>query len=378
MAGIYIHIPFCIKKCPYCDFISYVTSADTFGVYAEAVCAEALSRRDDVKELEFDTIYIGGGTPSLFPAELVTHILESIKYNFNFSNRWSNFEISIEANPDSLTSGWLEAVRRLGVNRLSIGAQDFSKQGLEFLERPHSVQDTLEAISIARDAGLESISLDLMFGIPGQSVSDLEKTLETACSCQCHHISCYELTVEPGTRLAQRVEAGDVVMPDEDLLSEMTDLVEAYMESQGLKQYEISNFAMEGHECRHNLNYWANGQYIGLGCSAVSYIHGVRSRNTSSLADYVRLVSEGQSAATFSESLDELAMLRETVVLGLRTNRGVSVSGLVDRFGVDIREIYGDRLKRLVQAGFIMEHGDRICLSRTGRRIANSVLSELV
>ena len=376
MPGIYIHIPFCVKKCPYCDFVSYAASAVSFHEYAEVLCLEIRNRASEAEDLVFDTIYIGGGTPSLFPATLIKTILMQVNDSFDFVAK--GMEISIEANPESVSEKWLEDIRDAGITRISMGVQDFSEQGLATLERPHSSRDARDAISLALAAGFESVNIDMMFGIPGQGIKELAQSLSMACNSGVHHISCYELTVEQGTRLEAGVRAGDIIMPDNDLLADMTDLAESFLGDHGYRQYEISNFSIPGHECRHNLNYWANGPYIGLGCAAVSCLYGTRSRNSASLNRYREMVKNKGKATEFQECLDCEASFRESVMLGLRTNRGISCSEMEAKFGINLQKYYGLTLKSLIDNALIEEDGGRICLTQRGRRVANSVLSMLV
>ncbi len=380
MAGIYIHLPYCVKKCPYCDFVSYTNPPISFATYIDAICAEIQNRRHEASSITFDTIYIGGGTPSLLPAHLIDRLLSCIAGAFSFSCRWDLVEISIEANPESVSASWLDSIRRSGVNRISIGVQDLSKAGLRSLNRPHGTEDALKALSLVLDRGFHSVNMDMIFGIPGQISKDLETSIEAACATGVDHISYYELTVESGTRLYRYVESGSTVMPDQELLEHMTDLVESMLEMHGFQQYEISNFARPGHECRHNLNYWDNGPYMGLGVSAVSYLNGFRYRNTESLEEYVGLTSKGQSPVTFTEHLDTEASFRETVILGLRTNRGISIERMQERFGINPIQYYKDRgvMEDIIDEGLIIINNDMIRLTRRGRRIANKVLSLLV
>ena len=376
MAGIYIHIPFCVKKCPYCDFVSFAAPSVSFDEYADALYAEINNRNTEAEGLIFDTIYIGGGTPSLFPAGHVAALLARIQDAFKISDR--DTEISIEANPESVSEDWLKEIRHSGINRISLGIQDFSERGLRILERPHSLEDAYGAVSLALAADFETLNIDMMFGIPGQGLKDLERSLAAACRLGVNHISCYELTLEQGTRFEAEVKAGRIEMPGADLLADMTDLVESYLSAQGYRQYEISNFAVPGHECRHNLNYWANGRYIGLGCSAVSFLNGTRSRNMASLRRYMETVKSGQRATGFTEHLDHEASFRESVVLGLRTNRGISCACMEERFGINPLKYYGQILEHLLKNSLMEEDGAMIRLTRHGRRVANSVLSLLV
>ncbi len=378
MAGIYIHLPFCVKKCPYCDFVSYSNPPVSFTTYIDAICAEIRNRRHEASGITFDTIYIGGGTPSLLPAPLIDRVLSCIAGAFSFSAPWELLEISIEANPESVSVSWLDSIQGSGINRISIGVQDLSEAGLGTLGRPHGTEDALKALSLVLGRGFRSVNMDMIFGIPGQSVKDLETSIEAACATGVDHISYYELTVEQGTRLHRDVESGSTIMPDQDLLTHMTDMVESMLETHGFQQYEISNFARPGHECRHNLNYWDNGPYMGLGVSAVSYLNGHRYRNTESLEEYVALTPKGQSPVTFTEHLNAEASFRETVILGMRTNRGISVKEMQERFGINPVQYYNGVIEGLIDQGVLEMDDDVIFLNRRGRRIANTVLSLLV
>ncbi len=376
MAGIYLHTPYCVRKCPYCDFISYVRPGIPHEQYIAALLREAEIRHDEFKDTVFDTIYIGGGTPSLIHPRLIGQLLSSLFDSFFPFN--TPAEVSIEANPESASTYWLREIRRAGVNRISLGVQDFSDSGLHALGRPHDAEEAYNAVRAALDTRFDAVSLDLIYGIPGQGLTDLQNTLTTACSLGVQHISCYELTVEPCTRLWDEVNQNRVVMPSEDLLADMTDLVESSLRSSGYRQYEISNFAAPGRECRHNLNYWANGSYMGLGCSAVSYTGTVRSRNVSSIQEYVNLLGSGESAVESHEKLDPEASFRESIILGLRTTGGISCPEMETRFGLNPLKYYGVTLRRLIRQGLIAHDNDMLSLTLRGRRVANSVMSELV
>lgn len=376
MPGIYVHIPFCTKKCPYCDFVSYTDSPVSYTEYVDLLKAELAERSRDIADISFDTIYIGGGTPSLLSAKLIGKILNHLFSSLEFTH--DMIEVSIEANPESVSSEWLERVRESGVNRISLGIQDMSQAGLERLGRPHDLTAALKALTMALCAGFKTVSIDMIYGIPGQGLNDLEHSLRLACVSGVHHLSCYELTVEPGTVLWHEVHNGRVIMPCEEILADMTDMVEFMLKDAGYSQYEISNFSLPGRECRHNLNYWENGLYAGLGCSAVSFIHGARTHNTSSPTNYKKFVTHGINPCVFKERLDKEAYFRESIVMGLRTCKGISCTRMEHIHGIHPIRYYGQVLDRLMDGGLIISTDNMLALTRRGRRIANAVLSALV
>lgn len=376
MPGIYVHIPFCRSKCPYCDFVSYTNSSVSYAEYVHLLEWELEDSGEEIADISFDTIYIGGGTPSLLPGELIARILDFIFSNLDFHN--SDIEVSIEANPESMSREWLEQVCEAGVNRLSLGIQDFSQAGLERLGRPHDLATACRALDMVLNTRFRTISLDLIYGIPGQKPEDLERSLRFACTSGVHHLSCYELTVEPGTVLWYDVRRGHTMMLCEETLADMTDMVESILGDAGYRQYEISNFSLPGRECRHNLNYWENGSYTGIGCSAVSFVHGTRTRNTSSLANYRKWISSGMSPCLFREKLDREESFRESIVIGLRCCRGISCKKIERIYGIHPVDYYGEVLDRLMDGGLLSSTDDMLFLTRRGRRIANTVLSILV
>ena len=376
MPGIYIHIPYCVQKCPYCDFVSFKSPGISHEEYVKYLLREAELRRHSTTSRVFNTIYIGGGTPSLISSDLVFQIIDTIRAIFPFN--WHTTEISIEANPESLSRHWLDEVKAAGVNRLSIGIQSFSDKVLAVLGRPHDSSCAIKALDKALAAEFSCLNIDLMFSIPGQTMQDLEQSLLATLSSGVHHISCYELTAEPGTRLWHNIQSGHTVLPDEEQAVKMMELVEDTLSQNGFVQYEISNFSLPHMECLHNMNYWDNGEYIGLGCSAVSYLNGVRSRNAPSLHSYCSYLSEGKLPVVFSEKLGREAAFRESVMLGLRTLQGISISGMTKRFGTDPVQYYGTRLEKFISSGHMEKTEDRLRLTKQGRRLANSIMSALI
>ncbi len=378
MAGLYIHIPFCKTKCPYCDFVSGPFPPEVQETYLRAILEEmaTMSQMPGVSSLCFDTLYVGGGTPTVLPVRDLVSILERSLEAFSWSS--TSPEISIEANPGSVTKKGLRELRAVGVNRLSLGVQSLSPRGLKVLGRSHTVSDALFAYRHAREAEFPIVSLDLIYGLPGQDVKEWQETLEGAISLGPEHISCYELTVEGDTPLKEAVLKGEVTLPGEDTILEITDLTEELLTERGYRQYEISNFAIPGKECRHNINYWKNGAYLGLGCSAVSFLPPDREGNTRDLFDYIELVKDGGRAIDDHEVLDPEARFRESVTLALRLTRGISLPEFSERWGYDPIRYYGDTLKALLEKEMLALEGQRLFLTKRGRRLANMVLSELV
>lgn len=378
MAGLYIHVPFCSKKCPYCDFVSGPFPVEVQVEYLKAVRKEIafMARRPDVSSMSFDTLYVGGGTPSVVPVRKLVSVLEAANDSFSWSN--TPLEITVEANPESVTKEGLEELMRAGVNRLSLGIQDLSDNGLKALGRSHSVSDAFRAYGHAREAGFSAISLDLIYGFPGQSVKHWQQTLEQAVSLLPDHISCYELTVEKDTPLERAVSQGVVKLPEEDTVIALTDLTEDFLSDNGYEQYEISNFALYGKECRHNITYWENGAYLGIGCSSVSFLPPRRDRNTTDLQRYIDLMTKGRRAVDMSEVLDPETRFRESVVLALRLVKGISLHEFSARWGYDPVKYYGEKLSMPVERELIALDDNRLMLTKKGRRLADTVLSELV
>ena len=378
MAGLYIHIPFCNKKCPYCDFVSGPFPGEVKSRYINALLMEldSYAKRDDIRELTFDTLYIGGGTPSTVPAECIAQVIDAAF----LSLPWSRYgiETTVEANPGSVTAEWLKIMRAAGVNRLSLGVQSLSDNGLLALGRRHTVRDAMNAFQTARDAGFKAIGVDLIYGWPGDSPDQWQETLEKAVSFGPEHISCYELTIEDGTSFKAWIEQGRVTLPDEEIILALTGMAEGFLSEAGYKQYEISNFAYPGFECRHNLSYWRNRAYLGLGCSAVSYLPPVRHKNETDIFFYMDAVFSGRAPIGSNEVLDEDARFRESVVMGLRLVDGILLKGFKREWGHDVLSYYKDELVWLVANGLISHDAERLFLTVRGRRLANLVLSRLV
>jgi oxygen-independent coproporphyrinogen-3 oxidase len=379
MSGIYLHIPFCRSKCPYCDFVSGPFPEEVQDAYLKTLQREMEMRiaLPEVSSLDFETLYVGGGTPTAVPVEGLVSVLDAAYRLFSWTGGRPS-EITVEANPESASEEVLLRLRAAGVNRLSLGIQSLSEQGLRVLGRKHTVSQAVRAFEAARKAQFPAVSIDLIYGWPGQGIDKWRCCLEKAVALGPDHLSCYELTLEGNTPLEQAVARGDLTLPREDTVAALTDLAEEFLAVNGYELYEISNFALPGRRCRHNLNYWDNGAYLGLGCSAVSYLPPCRQRNTDHVLRYLDLINSGRDPLKTRETLDGEARFRESVVLALRLTDGLSISHFSDRWLYDPRRYYGDTLEVLIDRGLLRIAGDRLFLTGRGRRIANSVLCDLV
>ncbi len=372
-AALYLHVPFCRRKCPYCDFFSLPLPKPPVKDYLQALKTEILLRKEEVEGLTLVTFYAGGGTPSLLPPWFYEELFDFLAKHLRLELK----EATLEANPEGLSLSLLRGYRAL-FNRLSLGAQSFSPKGLKVLGRAHSVEETKKAAWLAREAGFENLSLDLIFAWPGQRLEDLEKELEEALSLVPEHLSAYELTVEPGTRLAEEVRRGEKRKPSEEEILLMFRLLWERLSQEGLEHYEISNYARPGRRCLHNLFYWRAEPYLGLGPGAASFLRGQRSKTKEDLSLYQQALWQGKLPPQEKEQLDLEARFREAVILGLRLREGVKRSELKARFGLDLAAYYAQEITRLQALGLVFWDGERLFLTEEGLFLANVVFRELV
>lgn len=377
-AGLYLHIPFCQSKCRYCSFFSFAPRPGEVGELVAALRQQIsqASSLPEVNSLGFSTLFIGGGTPSMLPIEDLEALLAHCLQAFAWSSPTP--EISIEVNPGTIDAEGLAQLRRAGFNRLSIGIQSLDDLELQNLGRIHSREQALTTVAAARRAGFANLSCDLMYGLPGQSPESWRQTLEEILSHGPQHLSLYELTVEEATPLGEQVEDGRCILPPEEDILAMMALTGELTVQAGLERYEISNYALSGYQCRHNLNYWHNGCYLGLGPGAVSALGGERRATVADLRQYCRLVNLNKPVWGEVERLEADAAFRETVVMGLRMTGGVSLAGLRQRYGIDLPTYYGYVFSRLIKQELLVSEGDRVCLSTRGLALANRVMAELV
>ncbi|MGQ9556427.1 MAG: radical SAM family heme chaperone HemW [Desulfurispora sp.] len=375
--ALYIHVPFCLAKCHYCDFVSYTYSDEAAGRWAVAVKQElALWARLPVcSGRTLATIYIGGGTPSLLPAETLGSVLTAVRRNFAV---YPAAEITLEANPGTVEPDKLTEWRRLGVNRLSVGVQSLEEKHLRFLGRRHTAQQAEETVQAARAAGFANIGVDLIYGIPGLGGREWADTLRRVMDWPVTHLSAYALTVEQDTPLGRLVAAGRVILPDEDEVADQYELLLEVVPAAGLKQYEIANFARPGHSCRHNLNYWLGGEYLGVGPAAWSYLAGHRFANPAEPADYMGLVASGTTSFHLAAPLEPREELVEALLMGLRLRRGIDLAAFQQRYGVDLLADYRPVISRYVRLGLLEMVGGFLRLTGRGLLLSNAVLRELV
>jgi oxygen-independent coproporphyrinogen-3 oxidase len=371
--SIYIHIPFCIKKCIYCDFFSVPYDESTAYAYARALCKELFLKKYLAGKLK--SVYIGGGTPSLLPDECFREIFSCLKDNYELS---AVTEITVEANPGTLSESKVYMLFCLGVNRLSMGVQSFNNEELKVLGRIHTSEEALRSIALIGKAGLRNFSIDLIYGIPSQSFNSWRESLSMAAECSPVHISTYELTPEKGTILFDLISnppahsLGNLKMPPEDSILDMYDYTIDWMVNNGYEHYEISNFARPGFQCIHNLNYWNRGEYIGAGASAHSFINGVRSRNVKDIHTYISQLSIDAIPEEDKIHLTSQDSLREWIFLGLRKTEGISIKRAQDE-GLD--SLLGGR--EMIDSGHIEVRGDAFRLTRKGVVISNTIIAKL-
>ena len=365
--GLYVHIPFCVSKCAYCDFPSFAGRERDMDAYVDRLIAEMKEKADP--GFVIATLYIGGGTPSLLPPRLMERVLEALRDTFGFL---PDAECSCECNPGTVTEAFLRVLKKGGVNRLSFGAQAYQAPLLRLLGRIHTWAQVEESVSMARAQGFSNLNLDLMLGLPSQTLADMEETLEAALSLSPTHLSCYGLIVEEGTKMRDQVESGQWTLPSEETERDMYELCRSTLSRRGFIQYEISNFALPGFACRHNLDCWRRREYIGLGSSACGYLKDVRSRNAPSLDDYLA----GRPPEKTAVSPEDARF--ESVMLGLRMMEGVSEEAFYQMHGATLWDVYGEKLKNSLKNGLVIRENGYLKLTRRGMDVQNRVLVDLL
>lgn len=391
--GLYVHIPFCLHKCSYCDFVSYpVHSYDTSG-YCAAVDSElemVFGRRPCLSNVPTDfgilwppvsTVFIGGGTPTALPVDQLARIIEAISEVAGISrgsSSRSDVEFTVEANPGTVSGQYLSKLRRLGVNRISMGLQSSNDRHLSMLGRLHTFSEFLDAYELAACSGFSNISVDLIYGLPGQTLDEWREDISRVVALAPAHISCYALTVAEGTDLCQRLAAGSLTQPSDDLAADMYLYAASALPEAGYLHYEISNYARPGFECRHNLNYWANGYYVGIGVAAHSHLPMIRYANTRDVEHYMSSIAAGVREVEQVEVLSPERELSDTVILGLRTFAGIDMCELSGRYGVEPVSELRERLERLSQTGLVSASEGQIKLTDRGMLLSNEIMVELL
>lgn len=408
--GIYIHIPFCRSKCYYCDFNSYAKKDYLIPEYCNALIKEiglysdrlkrkyekskkldeltlsdssdssesSESNEDkvyDSEEIKVKSIYIGGGTPSLLPSRYICQIINECMKCYNVTE---NAEITIEANPGTITREKFKAYKKAGINRLSIGLQAWQNRLLKDIGRIHTAEDFANNLYMAREAGFVNISADLIFGLPGQSLDEWEETLEKVTNEGIEHLSCYDLKIEEGTVLENKVREGKIRPIEDELDRDMYHMATKKLKNKGFRHYEISNFSKPGYESKHNLIYWKGEEYIGLGAGAHSYFKSKRYNNIEKPEDYVYNISIGKSTIENIQNITEKDKISEYLILGLRLIDGISVKEFKNKFSKELFELYGENIDILIERGLLCFLRERIKLTPLGLDLANQVFVEFI
>ena len=409
--GIYVHIPFCVKKCNYCDFLSAPTTKQVRKSYIEALIGQIEEHRDFVTEgnYEVKTIYVGGGTPSLLEVEEISEVFGAIKRVFGLLDTdLETMEITLEANPGTFGKDKLLAYRKMGFNRISMGVQSMNNEELKLLGRVHTAEEFLENYKLARECGFENINVDLMQSLPGQTVEGWEKTLKAVIELNPEHISAYSLIIEEGTKFYEWYAEKEELLPDEETEREIYYQTEEILKEAGYERYEISNYAKIGKESKHNLSYWQGIDYLGLGLGASSLINGERLVNEDELEKYVGIsllqeekkdVIEELETGKQLFSVEEIGskktdkrelyikernvlkkqeQMEEFMFLGLRVMKGVSKQEFLERFGTSMEKVYGEVLERFKTEELLVVDGDTVALTRKGIDVSNYVFAEFL
>lgn len=374
MAGLYIHIPFCESKCIYCDFYSMANNNHLIDKYINALLVEAVLRKNELNSETLTTVYLGGGTPSLLSITQLSKIVNGLKKVFDFSEVE---EFTIEVNPDDVTPEYILQTKSLGINRVSMGVQTFSDEDLRFINRRHTAKQATDAIHIIKKAGIDNISIDLIYGIPGQNIEKWKNNVDTAISLSVQHISAYTLMYEEGTRLSVMRSLGKITEVDDDVVAAMYDYLVAQLKSNGYTHYEISNFALPGFHSRHNSSYWNLTPYLGLGVAAHSFDGTVRRFNPSNLKKYLDALGEGNLCVevekiTKAEKYDEYVMLR------LRTADGIDADELMHRFDEEYYQFFIEKTKPLVSEGSLINENGRYYIPENHIMISDNITCDLL
>lgn len=366
--GLYIHIPFCRQKCLYCDFYSALYAEDLAGSYIQVILKQ-IQRLDQ----DFSSIYIGGGTPSILSRGLLNKLLAGLK---KFIKK--DAEVTIEVNPESVDKEKLKLFLNGGVNRISIGVQSFDDKKLNSLGRIHSAKQAVETIELSRKTSFNNTSIDMIFGVSKEDLKAWEAELEKAAGFDVQHISCYSLSYEKDTPLFIMREKEEIASVDDEVTSEMYQYAMSYLPGKGFNHYEVSSFSKPGFECRHNLNYWDNNSYVGLGPSAVSYIKGVRSENVKDVKEYIGRFNKGVDFVISREELPPVHMAKESASVKIRTKEGIGYDWFKDKTGFDFLELEKSALERLAGQGLIEYNKKNVRLTDKGFLFSDTVSSVLL
>ena len=377
--GIYIHIPFCMQKCLYCDFVSYINKSECVKEYINCMIKEIQSY--DFKKYNITTIYIGGGTPSFIESDYIKEIINVIQNKLEKNDtRWEDIEITIEVNPGTVTLEKLNDYKTVGINRISLGLQATQDRLLKQIGRIHNYKDFLEAYELLKRVGFNNINVDLMIGLPNQSIKDLKESLEKIIKLNPNHISVYSLIIEDGTHISKLLDEEKIKLPDEEIERQMYWYVKNKLELNGYNHYEISNFSKKGKESKHNLNCWKQKQYIGIGAAAHSYFKDIRYSNTNNIEEYIKNIKENNIEK--NRKIEEKQTIEdkknEFMMLGFRMIDGVNIADFKAKFVDNPLYVYREKIKKLTDEGLIEVDLNNIKLTNKGLDLANVVFEEFI
>lgn len=375
MFGLYIHVPFCISKCNYCDFNSYKVDILSKQRYMKDLEREISLYKEEIDNKEINSVFLGGGTPSILNNDEIKNIFKLINENFNISK---DAEITMECNPGTLTKDKLVAIKEAGVNRLSIGLQAVQNNLLESIGRIHTYEEFEKNYKDALDVGFKNINVDLMYALPNQKPHDWKESLENIVKLNPSHISAYSLILEEGTKLHDMYENNEFNLTDEDTDIDMYNYTINYLKENGYNQYEISNYSKEGFECRHNILYWKCGHYIGLGPGASGYLGDNRYSNVCLLDDYHKIMNENKKPIDNIEELSIEDKIQEKIFMGLRMNEGISFDDFKKQFNIDFKQKYEKEIQKLSEEKLIKLSEEKMSLTQKGKEISNTVFVEFI
>ena len=367
----YIHVPFCQHRCGYCDFTLVAQKDHLIEEYLAAMEQQLAEAGEGV---ELQTLFLGGGTPTHLSIDQLQRLFDAIFSHFQLA---ANYEFSIEANPLNLTEEKIDFLNQSGVNRVSLGVQSFDSEILTFLERDHQPEQIFEIVE-SLQSRIKNTSLDLIFAVPGQSLKDWQTSLSEAVRLKIPHISTYGLTIEKGTTFWSRQKAGLFDLPEEELAGVMYEFALDFLNSEGLKHYEISNFARPGYECRHNEVYWTGYPYFGFGPGAASYLDGIRRQNHRSVATWLKRIAAGESPIADQEQLSPEDRAREAIIFGLRRRVGIEVAEFASRYGFDLYSLSHAAIQKHIQSGLLEETATHLRLTQAGCLLADSVVIDFL
>lgn len=376
--SLYVHIPFCIKKCSYCDFVSFANSKFLVNDYLISLEKEVSLYKDKIKNYNIETIFIGGGTPTSLDKIEFKRLLDIIDAGFSLLKNKNYIEYTVEANPKTITPDIGKLLHEYGVNRVSLGLQSSNENELKILGRAHTFNDIKESISILRKNSINNINVDLIYGVPTQTLSTFKKSLEDVISLNIEHISCYSLILEEGTKLYEMEKSGKIILPSEDDDLSMYEMAIEILKKNGYKQYEISNFAKKNMECRHNIVYWKNKEYLGLGASAHGFIDKERYSNANNLEEYSYFLGENKHPITHKEKITKEMLFEEWIFLRLRMTDGILYRDINSEFGIDFKEKYLNVLKKLENEKLINFDNEKVHLTTKGFELSNYVFLEIL